>query len=111
MQTDKRIVGCTEQVGLDRETFVVDQVAPLTSRAGEKKRSECERQKPPQSEGANLCVLQRFHGEVNRETTRKQTNREEDRDMQHVFWRGRRQTAAAVKKIGHDKTGTNRGIG
>src|SRR5260370_16680582 len=108
MQTDKRIVGCSEQVGLDRETFVVDQVAPLTSRAGEKKRSKCERQKPPQSEGANLLFLPRFPGPVNRETARKQTNREEDRDIQHVFGRGPRQTPADVKKIGHDKNGKNR---
>src|SRR5258706_10571014 len=64
-QTDKRIVGCSEQFGLDRETFVADQVSPLTSRGGEKKRSKRERQKPPQRQGANVFVLQRFHTPMN----------------------------------------------
>src|SRR5713226_9451031 len=111
MQPNERIVGGSEKVGLNRKTFVVDQVAPLTSCAGEKNHSEGECQKPPQCEGTNLCALQRFHGELNRQTARKQTNREEDRDMQHVFGHGPRQTPADVKKIGHDKNGKNRTLG
>jgi len=47
MQTDEGIVGCSKEIGLDRETFVIDQVAPLSCCAGEKNRSECECQKPP----------------------------------------------------------------
>ena len=54
MQADERIVGCSEKVGLDRETFVVDQVMPLTSCASEKNCSESEGQKPPEREGGNL---------------------------------------------------------
>src|SRR5437899_11458370 len=56
MQTNERIVGGSEQVGLNRKTFVVDQVAPLKSCAGEKQRSEGECQRPPQCEGTNLCA-------------------------------------------------------
>src|ERR1700688_1231749 len=110
MQTNERIVGGAEQVGLDGKGFVVDQVVPLASCASEKSRSKGECEKPPQCEAADLGALQRFDGEVHRQTARKQTNREENRGMQHVFRHWASETLADVKKISHDKNGKNRGL-
>src|ERR1700738_3377643 len=111
MQANERIVGCSEQVGLDRKAFVVDQVAPLARCTIEKDRSERKRQKPPECEGANLSPLQRLHGKVNRQTARKQTNGEEDRGMQHLFGCRPRQTLTDVKEVSHHKNGKNRRLG
>ncbi len=84
MQADKGVVSCPEQVGLDGQALVVDQVMPLAKRAQQKDRSQCDCQKPPQAEGNYSPAPQQSHGEVNRETARQQTNRQEDRNMQHI---------------------------
>src|SRR5258706_4315376 len=66
MQADQRVVSSPEQVGLDGQSFVVDQVAPLTSGACKKDRSKNDGQKPPQGEGTHLPSAQKPHGKMNR---------------------------------------------
>src|SRR5271168_4508629 len=84
MQADKGVVSGPKQISLDRQALVIDELTPLSQRAQQKDQSQGDGQKPPEAEGNYSPGPQQSHGEVNREAARQQTNRREDRHVEHI---------------------------
>jgi len=70
VQSDQRVICRPEEIRTDGETFVKDQMAPLTRRPQEEERSERNCQEPPTLKGTGLSATERPHGNVRRQTTR-----------------------------------------
>src|SRR5258705_13249193 len=99
MQADQRIVGRAEQVGADGKTYVVDEVMPLTRRAAEEHRAECDREGPPEQEGPRSRVAQRGHRQVDREAAGEEADRENDRGVNDLIRQRTRQAMPDVEEV------------
>ncbi len=84
---------------------------PLAGCAAEEDRSECDREKPPQHEGAHSRAAQRGHRKVDGQTAGEQTDREEDRGVEHLLGQRARQALADVEEIGDDEDREDRRLG
>src|SRR5437879_8626418 len=111
MRADQRIVGRAEQVRAEGKTYVVDEVMPLTGRAAEEHRAECDREGPPEQEGPRSRVAQRGHRQVDREAARQETDREDDRGVKDLIRQRTRQALPDVEEGGDDEEREDRRLG
>jgi len=111
MQTDQRVVGGTEQIGLEGQAFVVDQVPPLRRRAPEEDRAQDDCEKPPEAESALAPVSQPPDGKVNRQAARQQTNRIENGDVQNIFGLRAGDALPDVENVGDHEDREDRAFG
>src|SRR5579864_8597012 len=83
VQADKRVIGCSEQVGRDRQPVFVDQPVPFLRRAIEEQTTQCNGEQPESKECKFNTPCQTLRGEVNRQAAGQQANRVEDRCLKH----------------------------
>ena len=98
MQSDQRVVGGSEQVGADRQSFLIDEPVPFAAgsvKKGRTQRMVSNHQAPKRSD---VTPAQRSGGEVNRQAAREQTDRVKDRDTENVFRHGSRQSSCRYKR-------------
>src|SRR5437660_2047209 len=111
VKTHQRVIGCSEQIGTDRQSFVVNQPAPLRRGPVQEGRAQRNGREPQDSETQNVILAKRLCSHVNCETARKQTDRVKDRDNENVLWHGARQALADIEKVCHQEDRENRSFG
>ena len=103
MQPDQRLKGRTEQIGPDREPFLVNQVEPFIDGPQYKSNAGGEGDAPPKMEPPKRTLFQMVFSNDDRSATAKQQNRSEPGKMQHLMRVRRDQALADVEKVSDDE--------
>src|SRR5215469_8013931 len=103
VQTDERIVRCTEQIRADGQPLVINQPVPLDSCFYQEDRSQHKCDRPPQTKTTQFLAPQRGKRQMNRDAAGKQADGCENRQFQNLRGRRTRNTLADVKQVGHHK--------
>src|ERR1700685_1418399 len=111
VQSDQRIVCCSEQVRAYGQPIVVNQPIPFMRRPVKKCCAEYDRCKPPSFEGRDISPAQCLNRKVNRETAGEQTNCIKDRYFKDLLRRRPGQTLGQLEEVRHDKDYENRRLG
>ena len=112
VQPDKRVIGCPEEVGRDRQPVFVDQPVPFLRRAIEEQATERNGEQPQSKESeCQSPRARRLRRKVNGQAAGQQANRVEDRRLKYFSRRRSRDALSQVEEIGNDEDREDRGFG
>src|ERR1700681_1906530 len=103
METDQCVVRRAEQVGRDREVFVMDQATPFEQCSCEEDRAKDDGRDPPHGKCRHGPALPGLNSEVNRCAAPEQTDGEGLRDVEDLLRRWASEALAGVKEIRDDE--------
>src|SRR6202044_1486770 len=103
MQSNQRIEGGPKKIRLDRQADIMNQVIPLTRRRQQEDRTQQNRHRQKTLKHSPLRLTQRAHRKMNRDAARKQANRTQNRQLQHLRRRRSAQAFSDVVDISDDE--------
>src|SRR5882672_1467662 len=103
MQSNQGKVSGPKQVGLNRQTLVINQVPPLHSRPEQERSTKGKRQKPPSRESTDFRVPKRLDSQVDADAAREQTDGKQDRNMKNIPGRRPANALPRVEQVGDDE--------
>src|SRR5215510_14455891 len=100
VQSYERVERCSEEIGTNRQSVVIDQLAPLDGGHGKKQTSQDDCREPEELEETQTIPIESAFREHYRHAAREQKDRGEHRQIQHLAWSRTRQTLADIKDVG-----------
>src|SRR6185503_5741848 len=105
VQSDERVESGAKEVGLDGESFVVNQVLPLPARSKKEISSQGNRHEPPDAEALGCTSSQGTQSQGNGGAARQETDAVQNRPFEDLPRSGAAEILARVIQIGHDEDG------
>ena len=100
----------SKQVGADRQSVVIDQLAPLHRGHSEKQTSQENCREPEEFEKSHAISIESALSEHDSHAAREQKDRGEHRQIQHLAWSRTRQTLADIKDVARDEDREKSGL-
>jgi hypothetical protein len=103
VQADERVKSRSEEVGPNRQSVVINQLAPLDGGHGEKQTSQDNCRKPEELEETHTIPIESAFREHDRHAAREQKDRREHGQSQHLAGSWTSQTLADIKEIARNE--------
>ena len=103
VESNKGVIGGTEEIGGDGESLVVDEVMPFATGSDKKDRAEDKSEEPPEAERVVIRLAKTGDGEMNGEAAGEKANGSKDGKFENFAGSGAGEAFANVIKVGNDE--------
>src|SRR5262245_3942790 len=110
MQAYERVERRSKQIGANRQSVVIDQLAPLDGGHGKKQTRQDNRREPEELEETHAIPIESAFSEHDCHAAREQKDGGEHRQVQHLAWGRTSQTLADIKDVARDEDREESGL-